>query len=401
MLELFTRTPASWWELATIFLAPIAWIPGLQRLLIDFFIHSSSVWTAMAKYVVLALPALLLLVALWCTQLSLYTLPFRSRRMEFLSTLLLTWWDALRAAWLYWVGVIRVGAVLIGWLLAAAGLVVTFISQLTRDLVRRPVSATGRLAGEFVQPGVPWLALMMLVLWCALEATIFTYMLLPSVAATVAGFVGVDQLPALAAPLLWCVLFLLVTGSFVCIKLLIDAVAKRDLTRIVPIVLVELFVMLLEVAFLYRELAEAITPWLVQESGGSFRPGAWVTFSMARFGWVATRGMAWYLFAQYGVPPLVALISRRPLAVPERPRRMVADELAGWPAFPELFKHQRWFHQRWSEVLEYLGAPILHLIAAALNFPRVVVTAQPLFSLPFQGRKEWPSVVLLTDDSRS
>jgi hypothetical protein len=72
MLEAIGRVAESSQELALV-LAPILWIPRLQQVLVDFFLDSSSVWTAMAKYILLALPALLVLTAVWCTQLSLYT----------------------------------------------------------------------------------------------------------------------------------------------------------------------------------------------------------------------------------------------------------------------------------------------------------------------------------------
>ncbi|MGH7279595.1 MAG: hypothetical protein ACREJG_13055, partial [Candidatus Rokuibacteriota bacterium] len=73
-----------WRELTMLVLAPIAWIPRLQSLLIDFFVDTSSGWTAIAKYALLAFPTLLGLTAVWCTQLSLYTLPFRARRLSFI-----------------------------------------------------------------------------------------------------------------------------------------------------------------------------------------------------------------------------------------------------------------------------------------------------------------------------
>jgi hypothetical protein len=40
---------------------------------------------------------------------------------------------------------------------------------------------TGRLSKSYFQPGVPWVAFIMLVFWCLLEATIFTHTLFPTV----------------------------------------------------------------------------------------------------------------------------------------------------------------------------------------------------------------------------
>ena len=94
--EVTSSSPDRWRELAELLAAPIIWIPSLQRVIIDFFAHSHSVRVAVAKFFFLLFPILLGLAAVWCTQLSLYTLPFRSRRIAFISTMLITWWDGAR-----------------------------------------------------------------------------------------------------------------------------------------------------------------------------------------------------------------------------------------------------------------------------------------------------------------
>src|SRR3989449_3074104 len=53
-------------------------------------------------------------------------------------------------------------------------------------------------------------------------------------------------------------------------------------------VLVELAVALFEVLFLYRELIDAITPWLAQQG---FQLGIVGTLGLAMLGWVGVRGM--------------------------------------------------------------------------------------------------------------
>jgi hypothetical protein len=398
MFEIVSRIPESWRELVALGLAPIGWIAPLQRAVIEFFVHSTSIWTAMAKYLFLAPPALLILTALWCTQLSLYTLPFRARRVEFASTLLLTWWDALRAVWMYWAGLIRATAVLAGWGLAATMLAPTLVVGAARQAVRRPVSAIGHLASECFRPGMPWLAVALLMLWCVLEATIFTYLLQPTLGAVVAEFVGATRLPWPATPLLWLIVFLVVVSSFVCIQLIVEAVKRRAFTRIALLVVIECFVMVLGVAFLYRELAEAITPWLVQEAGGYLTPGPWFAVSIARSGWLATRCLGWFLFGQYGTAPVLAIIARRPLPPSEPHAETVTPGLDWWQALPADVARHGWLHKRGDELLEYLGAPVLHLVAAVLNFPMVLVTSQSLFSLPFQRFEEWRQAVWGPED---
>jgi hypothetical protein len=385
------RVPEQWREVVELLVAPIVWIPHLQRLVADFFLESSSPWTAVAKYVLLLFPLLLAIAGLWCTQLSLYTLPFRSRRVPFVSTMLVMWWDAARAVWLYWVGLFRMGMVIAGWIFTLGSLLLKFGVEALRQLILMPFAMTGRMTSQYFQPGVPWVAFLMLVFWCMLETTIFTYTLYPTVSEVLADLVGAEQMPRLTAPILWFFLLLLIMGSFACVQALVEAVQKRELKFIAQIVLVELFVMFFEVMFLYRELVDAISPWIAQQTGERIRIGIGITMSLATFGWVGIRGMTWFLFGRYGTPPLLAFISRQPLDAPEgRATAMPETSTPAWWRGPlEDFKREiDWLHEKSDQLLEYLALPVLTLVAGALNFAMVLLTGRPLFTLPFKGLKE-------------
>lgn len=383
------RLPEPWRALTTLLLVPVVWIPRLQSTLIGFFFDHSSGWTVTAKYALLAFPTLLGLTAVWCTQLSLYTLPFRSRRVDFISTLLVTWWTAAVAVLMYWVGIIRLVLVLVWWLITFLSLVVELALEAVLRLVLWPISAVDRMTKDYFRPSVPWIAVGLLVLWCALEAVVFTATVLPVLAQGMADLVGNDSLPRATGAIVWVFLFLLAMGSFICIQVLIEAVKRRAFTFIVLSVLVELFVMFFEVVFLYRGLAEALTPWIVQQTGDTFRPSAWFTLSMARFGWTAVRGMAWFLFGQYGTPPLLRLLSRQPIAGCEDPAaRAPLRRPRGHAPAEDLSDHRGWLLGQGHRLLEYVGLPVLNLIAAALNFAMAVIAARPLFRLPFKGLME-------------
>jgi hypothetical protein len=390
--QIVASVPERWREVADLLAAPIVWIPHMERALIDFFLNSPSEGIAVAKFLFLLFPALLGVAAIWCTQLSLYTLPFRSRRIVFVSTMLVTWWDGARAVWLYWVGVFRMAAVVAGWVFSLGRLAVKLILEALHQLILMPFTVTGRMTNRYFQPGVPWIAFVMLVFWCVLETTIFTYTLFPTVSEVLADMVGADQVTRAAGPVLWFFLFLLIMGSFACVQALTDAIKKRELKFIVQIVLVELFVMTFEVMFLYRELVDAITPWIAQQTGDKFRPGIGFTLALATFGWVGVRGMTWFLFGRYGTPPLLAFISRQPMEMGEGRSLMPAVAATApdwWRAPVEDFKREiGWLHEKGDQLLEYLALPVLHLVAAALNFGMVVLTGRPLFSLPFRDLKE-------------
>jgi hypothetical protein len=154
-------------------------------------------------------------------------------------------------------------------------------------------------------------------------------------------------------------------------------------------VLVELFVMFFEVMFLYRELVDAITPWIAQQTSEELRLGIGFTLSVATFGWLGIRGMTWFLFGQFGTPPLLAFISRRPMVVSEATAAEAAVEGPAWWRAPvEDFKREiGWLHEKSDELLEYLALPALHVLAAMVNFGLILVAARPIFSLPFKSLK--------------
>lgn len=386
-----TLVPEPWKSLFELLLIPLSWIPDMQQSLLSFVLVSSSGWTAAAYYLFLLLPVLLWISAVWCTQLSLYTLPFRSGRVDLVKLVLLAWWDAALAIWMYWVGLGRFAAVIVGWALTLARLALKLAAETVRQIVMLPFTMTGRMTQSYFQPGVPWIAFLLLVFWCLLEAMIFTYTLLPTVTEVLAGIVGADA-SRFTVTTLFIFLFLLIMGSFACLQTLAEAIKNREYKFLVQMILIELFVMIFEVMFLYRELVDAITPWIAQQTGEKFRLGIGFTLSLATFGWIGVRGMTWFLFGQFGTPPLLAFISRRPLVQPgvEGAVSAVPAEAPPWWHAPvEDFKQEiGWLHEKGDELMEYLMLPVLHVAAAALNFAMILVAARPVFSIPFKNLKE-------------
>ncbi len=391
MLEqIVDMAPEQWQELIGIMIAPIQWIPEMQWWFIDFFSDSPSGWIAFAKFVLLFFPVLLWIAAMWCTQLSIYTIPFRSGRLKFFSMMLMAWWDAARAVWLYWVGIARISVVGIGWLFTLARLGVRLIMEIGKQVLILPFSMTGKITKSYSQPGVPWIAFLMLVFWCFLEATIFTFTLFPTVSEVLADLSGVDA-PQYTVPVLYLFLLMLILGSFACVQALVDAVKKREFRFILQMVLIELFVMFFEVMFLYRELVDAITPWIAQQTGEKFKLGILFTLSLSIFGWAGIRGMTWFLFGQFGTPPLLAFISRHPMVRPEGAEAAAVSKPVqnGWRGPIEEFKREvEWLHEKSDQLVEYLTLPILHLLAAAMNFALTLVASRPVFTIPFKSLKE-------------
>lgn len=389
--ELTQIIPDPWKSLVHFLTVPVSWIPEMQRTVMDFVLASATGWLAGIYYLLLLFPVLLWIGAVWCTHLTLYTLPFRSGRIELLRMLLLAWWDTAFAIWMYWVGVGRFVMVVFGWLFTLGRLALKLAAEAMKQLVVLPFKMTGQMTQSYFQPGVPWIAFLLLIFWCVLEATIFTYTLMPTVTEVLAGITGTDA-SVMTGAILYVFLVLLIMGSFACIQVLADSVKQREYKFLVQMLLVEVFVMTFEVMFLYRELVDALSPWIAQQTGEQFRPGIGFTLSLATFGWMGVRGMTWFLFGQYGTPPLLSFISRQPLhhATASKDIALVAAEPPSWWKAPlEDFKQEvGWLHVKAGELMEFLMLPVLHVAAALLNFAMILVVGKPVFGIPFKSLKD-------------
>jgi hypothetical protein len=374
------KLPDAWRGPAELVAAPIAWVPVLQQTLMSFFFDAQPGWMAALKYVFLLFPVLLGVVAVWSTGLSVYTLPFRSSRTRFVSLVLLAWWDAALAVWLYWVGMVRVAGVMLGWVLGIARLALRLIMGFLRDIVGTPVAMSSMLMRGYFRPGVPWLAFVTLILWCIIEAAVFAYTLEPRITTLVNDLSGSDD-SRFTIPILYAMVLALVMASFACVQALINAVRTKEPKFIAQIIGIELFTVFFEVMFLYRGVVEVTMPWIAKDNGA--------TVGVAVAGWFGVRGLTWFLFGQYGTPPLLAIIARRPLTEGEPlPSSGMRAEPFWRLAMDDFRRDLDWLHIKSDEMLELLALPVVHLLGAALNFAMILTASRPVFNLPFRSLKE-------------
>ena len=373
------KLPEAWRGPAELVAAPIAWVPVLQQTLMSFFFEPQPGWMAALKYIFLLFPVLLGVVAVWCTGLSVYTLPFRSGRTRFVSLVLLAWWDAALSVWLYWVGMVRVVGVVLGWALGISRLAIRLMMGFLRDVVGTPFAMSSMLIRGYFKPGVPWLGFTMLLLWGALEAAVFTYTLEPRITTLMADLSGSDE-SRFTVPILYAFVLALVLASFACVQALIDAARTKDPRFIAQIIGIELFTICFEVMFLYRGLVEVTMPWIAKDNGAAV--------ATAAVGWLGVRGLTWFLFGQYGTPPLLALIARRPLTEVEAPHSSMRSEPFWRLAMDDFRRDLDWLHIKSDEMLELLALPVVHLLGAALNFAMILTASRPVFNLPFRSLKE-------------
>jgi hypothetical protein len=387
MFEAFAQLfPADWQGAILTLLAPMRLLAEWQSAIGRAWMGGNFAGLALT-WVALLIPVLLVAAGMWCTVASLYTLPFRSGRGQFITSMLMAWWDAGRVIWLFWTGMLRVGVALIGWVIGSVRFAFLMIKNIILGVLRSPFTLLDWSSKRYFQPGVPWIAFLVLTVWCAIEATIFTFTLQPTLNEVFGSLTGFDPNPRVMAPILWMFLFMLVAGSFACVQVVTDAVKEKNIPTIVQMLVVESAVMFFEVIFLYRELIDAITPWIAQQSGGSVQLGIGATLALASFGWLGVRGMSWFLFGRFGTPALLAILSRQAVVTEGSARPVaLAVEPGLWREPVNALKAEtQWFHDEAKRMFELASLPVLQLLAAAINFAVVTIKSRPMFSLPFKS----------------
>jgi len=183
--------------------------------------------------------------------------------------------------------------------------------------------------------------------------------------------------------ILWIFLAIIIAGSFACIQVLNEAIKAKQTGNIVFMILVEIAVAMFEVLFLYRELVDAMTPWLAQQG---IQLGVFGTIGLAFFGWIGVRGMTWFLFGRFGAPALIGLLGRQAFAVEGSASHPSAPLPDYWKGPISALKAEReWFRKEARELFELVSLPVLQVVAAGLNFLFVVFTGRGHFTLPFKS----------------
>jgi hypothetical protein len=366
-------------------MAGLAWIVPFQSRVFGFVLQGDNFWGLAGTAILLLLPAGVFIAAIWGTMVSLYTIPFRlGRSVTLLQSVALAWWDALRMAWFYWAGLVRFLLVLVGWVWGLLKLSVNLVVGTIKGAITSPLAvldATSR------RPGVPWAAFFMLIIWSCVEATIFTFTLRPTMSELLADLTGYEVNGFALVLILWVFLAIIIAGSFACIQVLNDAIKARQTGNIIFMILVEIAVAMFEVLFLYRELVDAMTPWLAQQG---IQLGVFGTIGLAFFGWVGVRGMTWFLFGRFGAPALIAVLGRQPMSIEGAGSHGAAPQMTDYWKGPiaALKAEREWFRKEGLALFELVSLPVLQVVAAGLNFLFVVFTGRGHFTLPFKSIDE-------------
>ena len=350
-------------------------------------------WILTLKRLLILLPTAAIIFACWGSLACLLTVPFRQRRTQFLSAIVITWWDMGRAIFSFWAGLVKFIFYFFGWIFNFLRLMIYAIWFLIQDIVLSPFRMARDVGQGYFRPGIPWIAVIMTILWSLLEATVFTYVMTPLVKDVLAGMASGELSESVLQAPLFCMLFAFILGSYAVLASWGEGFKKKDIGKIIQIGAFELFVVMFEVMFLYREFVDALVPWFAQHSGGQFQLGLFGTIIIAVFAWLGIRGMTWFLFAGAGTPTIMAIIKRTGLTSDSHDKGRTGSKREETFAFinaaiDKIEKDIDWVHMRGNELLGALILPPLQVLAAMINFCTLFLFSNHLFELPFNSIKD-------------
>lgn len=364
---------------------------------------SDSTWLMAMKRVFLLIPFLGLCVAYPATVVGLASTLFRSDRGEFVTSLLACWWDFFRYTFNYWGGVFQFALPVTVTAFGLARVLFLGTWATVQDFVLIPFRAIANIGNSFVNPGVPWIAVTLTLLWCIFEAMLFTYVTTPLVVDTLSNLTG-DGLTenVIRVPLFGFMLFITL-GSYSVLSTWTQALKARNILQMVKIGAIEMVALTVEVMFLYREFVDALVPWFAQHTSGNFELGIVGTIGIATMTWFGIRSISWFLFAAAGTPPIMAVIQGTGVEMRKRDGVAVFKGTFSFPlaVVSQLKQEMGWAHAQGKKVLEAFCLPPLQVIAASLNFVTMVLNKHLMFTLPFKSLDELKTAERLVEEMHS
>jgi len=344
-------------------------------------------WIMLGKRLFLLLPTLAIILGLWITIACVVTILFRKNRMEFVSSLIITWWDLFKSIFSFWGGTIKFVFILTVAILNVLKILLLGIWYVIQEVLFTPFKLMGKVGSKVISSNIPWIAVILTIFWCIIEATIFTYVTTPLVIDTFSNITG-DQLSefAIRIPLFIFLLFI-VLGSYAVMSTLVDTAKSKNIMSLAGIVVIEIVVLFVEVMFLYREFVDALSPRLAQQSEG-FELGIFWTLAISVFAWFGIRSVSWFLFASYGTPAIMAVIQGKGLKLKEASNGK-SEEIKPIEFSSDFMKKIKadtaWIESKGDVILGAFILPPLQIVAAAINFITLLISNTHLFELPFKN----------------
>jgi hypothetical protein len=357
-----------------------------QEAFIDFAWGSGDqFWVMSGKRLFLLLPVLAIILGCWLSIASLLTVLVRQNRREFVTDLLITWFDLGKSIASFWGGIFRFAFNLIMAFLALVKITVLGILSVIQDIVFMPFRLIGNVGRGIVNSSVPWIAVFLTLFWCLIEAVIFTYVTAPLVVDTFSNITGEQLSENFVRLPLFVFLFFIVLGSYAVLSTLVDVVKSRRVSAILGIIVIEIVVLFVEVVFLYREFVDSLVPWFAQYSE-NFDLGIFWTLAISGFAWFGIRSLSWFLFAANGTPTILAVIQGKGLALSQHDAPAKRRSFYISSEFMNKIKEETaWVQAKGEELVASFILPPLQVVAAAINFCTLLISNGHLFELPLKN----------------
>ena len=369
-----------------------------QTLFLDFvWGEGDEFWVMLAKRLFLLLPAMAVIAGCWLTIPSLFTVIFRHKRREFITALVITWWDLGKSIVSFWGGIIKFVVSLIGGLIGLVKMIIFGLWSVLQEILFLPFRLLRSAGQSVVSSPVPWIAVFLTFFWCVIEAVIFTYVVSPLVADTLSNITGEQLSGTLLRIPLFIFLFFVVLGSYAVLSNFVAAVKSKSISNIAAIGVIEFVVLFVEVVFLYREFVDSLVPWFAQYSEG-FELGIFWTLAIACLAWFGIRSISWFLFAAHGTPTILSVIQGKGLGVTIQAEQAGTRFVAFSGEYMKKIKEDaEWTKAKGDELLAAFMLPPLQVVAAAINFCILLVSGKHLFALPFTSIESILSSSVLLD----
>ncbi|OGC75856.1 MAG: hypothetical protein A2145_05135 [candidate division Zixibacteria bacterium RBG_16_40_9] len=344
-----------------------------------------QLWLMLGKRLFLLLPVFAILLGCWVSIASLTTVLIRQKRIEFLTLLLVTWWDLGKSIVYFWGGIIKFALNLSAALVGLLKIVSLGILSIIQEIIFMPFRLVRNLSQNLLSSPVPWIAVYLTLFWCIIEALIFTYVTTPLVIDVFSNITGEQLHPYFIRIPLFIFLLFIIMGSYAVLSTFVTAVKSKNISSILGIGVIETVALFVEVVFLYREFVDSLVPWFAQYSE-NFELGIFGTLAIACFAWFGVRSLSWFLFAAHGTPLLLQVIQGKGIQLfrgGDVPKiRLVSIS----PEFVNKIKEESsWIMTKGEELLASLMLPPLQVLASGINFCTLLLSGSHLFELPFNN----------------
>lgn len=379
---MFNETSGLWKAVLSVLFFPLLFQSGF----IEFAWGSGDpFWIMTGKRIFILLPVMAIILGCWVSIACVLTVLVRQNRTEFLTGMLITWWDLGKSIVFFWGGILKFLFNFAVAVIELGKIILLGLMSIFQEAVYTPFRLLRSVSRNVLSSPVPWIAIFMTIFWCIIEAFIFTYVTTPLVVDVFSNITGEHlNINLIRIPLFLFLLFVIL-GSYAVLSTFVDSFKKKNLSSILGVGVIEVVVLFVEVVFLYREFVDSLVPWFAQYSE-NFELGIMGTLAISCFVWFGIRSLSWFLFASHGTPTILYLIQGKGVVVFNQ-NGMENNRLRSIsPEFMEKIKTEvAWMREKGEELLSSLMLPPLQVIAAGVNFCTMLLISKHLFELPFKS----------------